>query len=193
MPSRSTIYRWVQQFLALFAQAACAHRRPVGGKWRVDETYCRLTMADMGLLLSSNRPGWPSSRRGRLLQRAAQLRRCCADFLRERAIAQTGVTPERITSPTRRDVTRLQYRRSFRVSSISVLQILEQRPGARPRPPQATAAADARILKRLASADTFCLGQALIQNPRDGSSTLTATVPRRLRLLRSWRQLAQAN
>src|SRR3712207_2038468 len=42
MVSRSTIYRWVQRFLPLFAQAAHAHRRRVGAKWRVDETYCRL-------------------------------------------------------------------------------------------------------------------------------------------------------
>ncbi len=40
--NRSTIYRWVQRFLPLFAEAARAHRVPVGGKWRVDETYCRL-------------------------------------------------------------------------------------------------------------------------------------------------------
>ena len=39
---RSTVYRWVQRFLPLFQEAARAHRRPVGGKWRVDETYCRL-------------------------------------------------------------------------------------------------------------------------------------------------------
>jgi transposase-like protein len=45
--------------------------------------------------------------------------------------------------------------------------------------------------KRLASADTFCRGHAQIQNLRNGFSTLTATVPRRLRLLRAWSQLAQ--
>jgi IS6 family transposase len=42
MVDRSTVYRWVQRFLPLFAEAARAHRVPVGGKWRVDETYCRL-------------------------------------------------------------------------------------------------------------------------------------------------------
>ena len=39
---RSTIYRWVQRFLPLFQDAARAHQRPVGTKWRVDETYTRL-------------------------------------------------------------------------------------------------------------------------------------------------------
>ncbi|GAC1562156.1 MAG: hypothetical protein NVS2B7_36290 [Herpetosiphon sp.] len=40
--NRSTIYRWVQRFLPLFGKAARVHRRPVGTKWRVDETYVRL-------------------------------------------------------------------------------------------------------------------------------------------------------
>jgi transposase-like protein len=42
MVSRSTVYRWVQRFLPLFAEAARAYCQPVGWKWRVDETYCWL-------------------------------------------------------------------------------------------------------------------------------------------------------
>jgi len=38
MVSRSTVYRWVQWFLPLFAEAACAYCQPVGRKWHVDET-----------------------------------------------------------------------------------------------------------------------------------------------------------
>lgn len=38
----STIYHWVQRFLPLFGKAACAHRRPVGQTWRVDEWDVRL-------------------------------------------------------------------------------------------------------------------------------------------------------
>ena len=37
---RTVNYRWVQRFLPLFGAAARRHRRRVGGKWRVDETYC---------------------------------------------------------------------------------------------------------------------------------------------------------
>jgi hypothetical protein len=48
-----------------------------------------------------------------------------------------------------------------------------------------------RGFKRLASADTFSRGHALMQNLRNGFSTLT-TVPRRLRLLEAWPQLGQA-
>ena len=39
---RSTVYRWVRRFLPLLGEAARRFRRPVGGRWRVDETYCRL-------------------------------------------------------------------------------------------------------------------------------------------------------
>ena len=42
MVDRSTVYRWVQRFLPLFLETSRAHRVPIGGKWRVDETYCRL-------------------------------------------------------------------------------------------------------------------------------------------------------
>jgi transposase-like protein len=49
-----------------------------------------------------------------------------------------------------------------------------------------------RGFKQLASADTFSRGHALIQNLRNAFSTLTTTVPRRLRLLEAWPQLGQA-
>jgi transposase, IS6 family len=39
---QSTIYRWVQRFLPLFAEAACKYRQAVGLNWRVDETYARI-------------------------------------------------------------------------------------------------------------------------------------------------------
>ena len=39
---QSTIYRWVQRFLALFGEVARKYRDPVGPDWRVDETYARV-------------------------------------------------------------------------------------------------------------------------------------------------------
>src|SRR5688572_14517907 len=36
MVDRNTVYSWVQRFLPLFAEVACSHRVPVGGKWHVD-------------------------------------------------------------------------------------------------------------------------------------------------------------
>ena len=37
---RSAVYHWVQRFLPLFGAAARRHRRPIGKRWRIDETYC---------------------------------------------------------------------------------------------------------------------------------------------------------
>jgi transposase, IS6 family len=34
-----TIYRWVQRFTLLLAEAARPCRHAVGGRWQVDETY----------------------------------------------------------------------------------------------------------------------------------------------------------
>jgi putative transposase len=39
---RSTADRRVQRSLPRFRHAARAYRHPVGDRWRVDETYCRL-------------------------------------------------------------------------------------------------------------------------------------------------------
>jgi transposase-like protein len=81
----------VQQFLPLFAEAAHAHRVPVGGKWRVDETYCRLNGRWAYCYRAIDQDGqvvdaYFSERRNAA---AAQ-----AYF--ERAINQTGVEPEHV-------------------------------------------------------------------------------------------------
>jgi putative transposase len=39
---RSTVYLWVRRFRPLPGEATRRFRRPFGGCWRVDETYCRL-------------------------------------------------------------------------------------------------------------------------------------------------------
>jgi hypothetical protein len=46
-----------------------------------------------------------------------------------------------------------------------------------------------RGFKRPRSADLLARGHAFIQNLRNGFSTLTATVPRPLRLMTAWAQL----
>ena len=48
-----------------------------------------------------------------------------------------------------------------------------------------------RGFKRLASADVFCRGPALIRNLRGGFSKLTAKVPPLMRLATAWPQLAR--
>jgi transposase-like protein len=38
----TTIYRWVQRFTPLLADAACPCRHAVGARWQVDETYIKV-------------------------------------------------------------------------------------------------------------------------------------------------------
>jgi transposase-like protein len=90
---RSTVYRRVQCFLLLFGQAARAHRRPVGGKWRVHETYCRLNGKCTYIYGAIDQDGqvvdaYFSERRNAW----------AAQTFFERAIGETGVTPERVTT-----------------------------------------------------------------------------------------------
>ena len=185
MVSRSTIYRWVQRFLPLFAQAAHAHRRRVGEKWRVDETYCRLNGRWAYCYRAIDQDGQVVDAYFTERRNAAAAR----TFF-ERAIAGTGSTPERVITDRARC-----YPPALRAVLPSIEHGcsrylnngLERDHGhlkQRLRPMSG--------FKRLASADTFCRGHALIQNLRNGFSTLTVTVPRRLRLLRAWTQLAQA-
>ena len=49
-----------------------------------------------------------------------------------------------------------------------------------------------RGFKRLASADVLTRGHAFVQNRRNGLSSLTADVPRSLRVAAAWPQLARA-
>ncbi|PLS83842.1 MAG: IS6 family transposase [Actinobacteria bacterium] len=185
MVDRSTVYRWVQRFLPLFAEAARSRRVPVGGKWHVDETYCRLD----GRWAYCYRA---IDQHGQVLDVYFSERRnaAAAQTFFERAISGTDSTPERIITdrarcypPAIRAVLPSVEHRCSRYLNNGLERDhghLKQR--LRPM----------RGLKRLASADTFCRGHALIQNLRNGFSTLTTTVPRCLRLLRSWPQLAQA-
>ena len=49
-----------------------------------------------------------------------------------------------------------------------------------------------RGFKQLAAADILTRGHALVQNLRNGFSSLTPDVPRPLRLATAWPQLARA-
>ena len=93
MVDRSTVYRWVQRFLPLFAEAARSHRVPVGTTWRVDETYCRLDGRWAYCYRAIDQDGqivdaYFSERRNAAAART---------FF-ERAITGTGEVPERIVT-----------------------------------------------------------------------------------------------
>ena len=139
MVSRSTIYRWVQRFLPLFAQAAHAHRRRVGEKWRVDETYCRLNGRWAYCYRAIDQDGQVVDAYFTERRNAAAAR----TFF-ERAIAGTGSTPERVIT---------NRARCYPPALRAVLPSIEHRCSRylnnglepEPWPPQATAAVDARI------------------------------------------------
>lgn len=184
MVDRSTIYRWVQLFLPLFAEAARSYRRPIGGKWRVDETYCRLNgrWAYCYRAIDQNRQVVDAYFSERRNAAAAQ-----AFF--KRAIGRTGVKPERIVTdrarcypPALRAILPSVEHRCSRYLNNALERDhghLKQR--LRPM----------RGFKHPASADTVVRGHALVQNLRNGFSTLTAAVERRSRLLTAWPQLVR--
>lgn len=44
-----SVYRWVQRFTPILAEAARPSRHAVGNRWHVDETYVRVASDDLGL------------------------------------------------------------------------------------------------------------------------------------------------
>ena len=181
---RSTIYRWVKRFLPLFQDAARIHRHPLGAKWRVDETYTRLAGKWTYIYRAIDQDGqvvdaYFSTRRN---AKAAEA------FFR-RAIDETATTPTRVTSdkaacypPALRVVLPNMEHRTSKYLNNGVErdhQHLKQR------------LYPMRGFKQASSADLLARGHALIQNLRNGYSTLTAAVPRQLRLMTAWSQLTQ--
>jgi IS6 family transposase len=180
---RSTVYRWVQRFLPRFVVAARVHRTPVGARWRVDETYCRLHGRWAYLYRAIDQDGqivdvYCSARRNAAAARA---------FF-ERAIAATDVRPTRVTTdkakcypPALRAVLPGAAHRASRYLNNGLERDhghLKQR--LRPM----------RGFKQAAAADAVSFGHGLIQNLRNGFSALTAAIPRPRRLAIAWPQLA---
>lgn len=182
---RSTVYRWVQRFLPLFQEAARAHRRSVGMKWRVDETYTRLAGKWTYIYRAIDEDGqvvdaYFSERRN---AKAAQ-----AFF--ENAIDETGVTPEQITTdkakcypPALRTVLPgVEHRRSKYLNNGMERDHGHLKQRLYPM----------RGFKQAASAGIIARGHALIRNLRNGFSSLTVAVPINLRLAVAWPQLTRA-
>ncbi len=182
---RSTVYRWVQRFLPLFGEAARAYRRPVGAKWRVDETYVRLNGRWTYVYRAIDQEGqvvdaYFSERRN---ARAAQT------FF-ERAIDETGVTPERVTTDRakcyppalRAAVPDAEHRTSKYLNNGMERDHGHLKQRLYPM----------RGFKLTASAGIIVRGHALIRNLRNSFSTLTISVPVNLRLAVAWPQLARA-
>lgn len=182
---RSTVYRWVQRFLPLFGKAARAHRRPVGTKWRVDETYVRLHGRSTYIYRAIDEDGqvvdaYFSERRNAP----------AAESFFRRAIEETGVTPERVTT---------DKAKCYPPALRAVLPEVEHRTSKylnngmeRDHGHLKQRLYPMRGFKQAASADVIPRGHALIRNLRNGFSNLTFHVPLNLRLATAWPQLALA-
>jgi transposase, IS6 family len=113
MVSRSTVYRWVQRFLPLFAEAARAYCQPVGGKWRVDETYCRLDGRWAYCYRAIDEDGQVVEAYCIASGATPRRHRPSLSELLRRWLSRPSVS-----SPTGRGATRPHYGRSCRASSI---------------------------------------------------------------------------
>jgi len=182
---RSTVYCWVQRFLPLFAEAARRYRCPVGGSWRVDETYCRL------------RGRWAYCYRaidqhGQIVDVLVSERRnaAAARLFFEHAMHETGVVPERVTtdkagcypSALRALLPTVEHRSSHYLNNGLERDHGHLKQRLRPM----------RGFKQLAAANVFARGHAAVQNLRHAFSSLTAHVPRFRRLAAAWPTLAHA-
>ena len=151
----------------------------------MDETYCRLN----GRWAYCCRA---IDQHGRIVDVYFSERRnaAAAHAFFERAIAETGVTPERVVTDTAAcypPVVRALLPAAEHRTSEYLNNGLERDHGhlkQRLRP--------MRGFKQLTSADVFARGHALVQNVRNGFSTLTDGVCRPLRLATAWPQLARA-
>ncbi len=180
-----SVYRWVQRFLPVFGDAARAHRRRVGAKWRVDETYVRLhgTWTYIYRAMDQDGQGIDAYFSRRRNAKAAQT------FF-ERAIEETGVPPERVISdkatwypPALREVLPTVEHRT----STCLHNGVERDHGhvnQRLYP--------LRGVGQAPSADSVARGHARIQNLRHGFSTLTMAVTHSMRLATAWAELARA-
>jgi transposase-like protein len=172
---RSTMYRWVQRFLPLFQLAARIHRHPVGTKWRVDETYVRLNGAWTYIYRAIDQDG-------QVVDASFSKRRNAqgTQAFFERAVRETGITPERVTTdkakcypPALRVVLpHVVHRRSRYLNNGIERDHGHVKQRVRPM----------RGFKSARSIDLLARGHAFIQNLRNGYSKLTAHLPRQLRL-----------
>ncbi len=178
----STVYDWVHTFTPRFIAAARAYRAPIGGRWRVDETYLKIDGRQRYLFRAIDDQGqvidvYLSDRRHAAAART---------FFKE-AIQESGVTPTRVTTdkakcypPALRAVLPLAEHRSAKYLNNGLERDHQHLKG-RVRP--------MRRFKATTRARTFCRGHALIRNLARGFSQVTVGVAPRLRLATAWRAL----
>ncbi len=160
-----SVYRWVQRFLPLFQTSARRHRHPVGAKWRVDETYTRLHGTWTYIYRAIDH-------QGQVVDAYFSTRRnaTAAQAFFERVIAETKVSPERVTThkakcyplALRNVLPNVEHRCSRYLNNGIERDHSHLKQRLRPM----------RGFKQAASADLLARGHALVQNLRNGFSAL---------------------
>ena len=178
----STIYDWVQAFTPRFLEAARAHRARVGGRWRVDETLLKIGGRWRYAFRAIDEHGQVVDVYLNDHRDAASAR---AFF--EGAMAETGVTPTRVTSdkarcypPALRTFLPEAEHRSSKYLNNGLERDHQHLKG-RVRP--------MRRFKATANGSTFCREHPLVRNLICGFSQLTTRVAPRLRLATAWATL----
>jgi IS6 family transposase len=179
-----SIYRWVQRFARLFADAARPCRHAPGDRWFIDESYLKVAgrwrylyraidqFGQVIDVLLSERRDTAAARR--FLTRGLSHASAPVEVTTDRAPAYLKVLDELL--PSARHVTE-QY-------ANNPIEADHGRLKARLRP--------MRGLKRLRSAAVIAAAHAFVQNLRRGFYELATDVPPHLRLATAFDELAQA-
>jgi transposase-like protein len=178
-----TVYRWVQRFTPIFAEAARPSRHAVGNRWLVDETYLKVAGSWRYLYRAIDQFGqvvdvYFSERRDATAAR----------LFFSRAIASTQVEPTEVVTDRAQAYPRVlddllpgahhhvgQY-------ANNAIEADHGRLKARLRP--------MRGLKRTASTRRISLGHALVQNLRRGHYELGVELPANRRVSAAFAELA---
>jgi IS6 family transposase len=179
-----SVYRWVQRFAPLLADAARPCRHAPGDRWFTDESYLKVAGRwrylyravdqfgqGIDVLLTEERNAAAARR---FFTRALQHAPAPAEVTTDRAAAYLRVLDELL--PAARHVTE-QY-------ANNPIECDHGRLKARLRP--------MRGLKQLRCAAVIAAGHAFVQNLRRGFYELAIDVPPQLRLASAFEELAQA-
>ena len=181
----TTVYRWVQRFAPLLAEAARPCRHAVGDRWQVDETYVKVAGHWRYVYRAVDQFG-------QVIDVFVSPRRDTAAARRffERAIGTTRVTPTEITTDRAAaypavldDLLPATWHRTDRYANNRI-ECDHGRLKARLRP--------MRGLKHDRSAKVVLAGHALVQNLRRGHYELAVEEPACLRVAAAFDELALA-
>jgi transposase-like protein len=181
----TTVYRWVQRFTPLLADAARPCRHPVGTRWQVDETYVKVAGQWRYVYRAVDQFG-------QVIDVYVARRRDAAAARRffDRAIATTRIRPVEVvtdraaTYPIVLDeLVPAAWHRTERYANNRI-EADHGRLKARLRP--------MRGLKHDRSARIIIAGHALVQNVRRGHYELAAETPMRRRVAVAFEELTAA-